>query len=222
MSNSDFLGRLDTAQREELLSYATPMKLRKGAFVFCASDPADAVFLLLAGRVKTYKISPSGREVILWFSFPGEVFGLVDALQHRERMVNVQTCEATEIAKVPGARFNEFLAAHPDIAQLCVRVVASRLGMLANRLVYLMADDAEARIAKLLLDLAARYHDRASGAAQPVRLTHQEIADITGVQRQTVTRILGRFTERGALTVRYRNILIRNRELLARYAARHP
>jgi CRP/FNR family cyclic AMP-dependent transcriptional regulator len=222
MANTDFLGQIDASRREELLSSATRLSLRKGEFIFRAGDSGDTVFLLLAGRVKTYKISPSGREVILWFGFPGEVFGLVETPQHRGRMVNVQACEDTEIAKVSGAHFRKFLASHAEVSQLCIRVVASRLGMLANRLVYLMADNAEARIAKLLVDLAARYHDPKNAAEHPVGLTHQEIANITGVQRQTVTRILGKFTERGALSVHYRNISIRDRELLMRYAARHP
>ena len=222
MANTDFLGQLDSGRREALLSLATSVRMRKREFVFRVGDPGDAVYLLLAGRIKTYKISPSGREVILWFGFPGEVFGLVESPHNRGRMVNVQACETTELAKIAGPRFREFLAAHPDVSQTCIRIVASRMGMLANRLVYLMADNAEARIAKLLVDLAARYHEPKDGAEHPIGLTHQEIANITGVQRQTVTRILGKFTARGALAVRYRNILIRDRELLVRYAARHP
>lgn len=222
MPTTDFLGQLDAVARSALLAEAAHRSLRKGDFVFRVGDSGDAVFVLLAGRIKTYKIAPSGREVILWFGFPGEIFGLVETPHHKGRMVNVEACEKTEIAEVPLARFREFLAAYPEVSQLCIRVISSRLGMLANRLVYLMADNAEARIAKLLVDLAARYHDTKGDAEQPIGLTHQEIADITGVQRQTVTRILGRFTQRGALSVRYRKISIRDRELLARYAARHP
>lgn len=222
MANTDFLGQLDDARREALLSLAAPVRIRNRDFVFRVGDPGDAVYVLLAGRIKTYKISPSGREVILWFGFPGEVFGLVESPHTRGRMVNVQACETTELAKIAGPRFREFLAAHADVSQICIRILASRMGMLANRLVYLMADNAEARIAKLLVDLAARYHEPKDGAEHPIGLTHQEIANITGVQRQTVTRILGKFTARGALAVRYRNILIRDRELLVRYAARHP
>lgn len=222
MPTTDFLGQLDAIARSALLAEAAHRSLRKGDFVFRVGDSGDAVFVLLAGRIKTYKIAPSGREVILWFAFPGEIFGLVETPHHKGRMVNVEACEKTEIAEVPLARFREFLAAYPEVSQLCIRVISSRLGMLANRLVYLMADNAEARIAKLLVDLAARYHDTKGDAEQPIGLTHQEIADITGVQRQTVTRILGRFTQRGALSVRYRKISIRDRELLARYAARHP
>jgi CRP-like cAMP-binding protein len=218
VATTDFLGRLGATARGALLAHATRLRLRKGAFVYRVGDPGDAVYVLLAGRIKTYKIAPSGREVILWFGFPGEVFGLVESPHHMGRMVSVEACE---VAEIPNPRFRAFLATHPEVPPLLIQIIASRLGMLANRLVYLMADNAEARIAKLLVDLAARYHDPHDGAEQPIGLTHQEIADITGVRRQTVTRILGRFTERGALLVRYRGIRIRDRDLLARLAARH-
>ena len=223
MATTDFLGKLDDATRRALLERATRRRVRKGAYLYQVGDPGDAVYVLIAGRIKTFKLTPDGREVILWFGFPGEVFGLVESPQDRGRMVSVAACEDCEVAAIPTARFREFLAERSAVSQLLVQIVASRLGILANRLVYLMADDAEARIAKLLVDLSARYHDPADdGAARPIGLTHQEIADIAGVQRQTATRILGRFTARGALAVRYRRISIRDRGLLARYAARHP
>lgn len=218
MVTTNFLDKLDAETRTTLLSGATHRRLGKGIFVYRVSDPGDSVYFLLSGRIKTYKLTPDGREVILWFAFPGEVFGLVESPHHKRRMVSVETCEPCEIAETPSKKFRAFLDARPDVSQLLLQIVASRLGMLANRLVYFMADDAEARIAKLLVDLAARYHPAADKV--PVGLTHQEIADITGVQRQTATRILGRLTERGALSVHYRRISIRDRELLSRYAAR--
>jgi CRP/FNR family transcriptional regulator len=217
MATTDFLGRLDGSVRSALLGQARRRKLRKGDFVYRVGDPGDAVYVLLAGRIKTYKIALRGREVILWFGFPGEVFGLVESPHDRARMVSVEACEACEVAEIPVAQFREFLAAHPVVSQLLTQIIASRLGMLANRLVYLLADNAEARIAKLLVDLAAR----SPGPAQGLGLTHQEIANIAGVQRQTATRILGRLNEHGALAVRYGRIAIRDRELLARFAARH-
>jgi len=222
VSTTDFLGRLDEEARGELLARGARRQFGKGAFVYRVSDPGDAVYLLLAGRIKTYKLTPDGREVILWFGFPGEVFGLVEAPHHKGRLVSVEACEPSELAEISSAKFREFLGAHPEVSQLLVQIMASRLGMLANRLVYLTADDAEARIAKFLVDLAGRYHGATDEAARPIGLTHQEIADITGVQRQTATRILGRFTERGALSVRYRRISIRDRALLSRFAARLP
>jgi CRP/FNR family transcriptional regulator len=135
-------------------------------------------------------------------------------------MVSVQACEATEVAEIPHARFQAFLDAHPPASRLCLQAVMFRLGMLANRLVRLTADDASTRVAKLLMDLALRYGNQA-GSDVPVAITHQEIADITGVQRQTVTRIVGDLTMCGALTARYRKIIVTDRDVLAEYAARH-
>jgi CRP/FNR family transcriptional regulator len=219
VATTDFLGRLDEETRQSLMAQTTRYRLVKGAFVYCISDPGDTVHFLLSGRIKTCKFTPDGREVILWFGFPGEVFGLIESPHHKGRMVSVETCESCEIARMSSAAFREFLGSRPAVSQLLVQIMASRLGMLANRLVYFAADDAETRIAKLLVNLDARYHNAGNGQVQPIGLTHQEIADLTGVQRQTATRILGRLAKCGALSMRYRRISIRDRELLSRFSA---
>jgi len=216
---TDFLGRLDEGTRASLMALTTRYRLGKGSFVYRISDPGDTVHFLLSGRIKTCKFTPDGREIILWFGFPGEVFGLIEAPHHKGRMVSVETCEPCEIARMSSAGFREFMGSRPAVSQLLVQIVASRLGMLANRLVYFAADDAETRIAKLLVNLDARHSNAGGGAEQPIGLTHQEIADLTGVQRQTATRILGRLAKCGALSMRYRRISIRDRELLSRFSA---
>lgn len=218
-ATTDFLGRLDEKTRAELMSQTTRYRLGKGDFVYCVSDPGDTVHFLLSGRIKTCKFTLDGREVILWFGFPGEVFGLLEPPHHKGRMVSVETCEPCEIARISSSSFQNFLGTRPAVSQLLVQIVASRLGMLANRLVYFAADDAETRIAKLLANLDARYHNSGSGVEHPIGLTHQEIADLAGVQRQTATRILGQLAKCGALSMRYRRISIRDRNLLSRFTA---
>lgn len=223
MAPTDFLGQLGSGLREALLAQARRRLLKKDEYVFRVGDDGDSVFLLLRGRAKTYKVSREGRDTILWFCYPGELFGIAAHPHDKGRMVSVQACEPSEVAEITQCRFQDFLGSHPAAASLCLQAVAFRLGMLANRLVRLVADDAAARIAKLLLDLAVRYGD-GHGNEPPLSLaiTHQEIADITGVQRQTVTRIIGDFTIAGVLSCRYRKIIIKNRELLATYGAHRP
>ncbi len=219
VATTDFLGRLDETTRAALMAQATRYRLGKGAFVYCVSDPGDTVHFLLSGRTKTCKFTPDGREIILWFGFPGEVFGLLESPQRKGRMVSVETCEPCEIARMSSGSFRSFLGSRPEVSQLLVQIVAFRLGMLANRLVYFAADDAETRIAKLLVNLAARYPGSGKSPEPSIGLTHQEIADLTGVQRQTATRILGRMAKCGALSMRYRRISIRNHDLLSRFTA---
>jgi CRP/FNR family cyclic AMP-dependent transcriptional regulator len=220
MSATDFLGHLDAASRADLLACGRRRHVKKGEFVFRVGQQGDSVFVLLSGRAKTYKLAPDGREVILWFSFPGDIFGLVAHPHAKGRMVSVEACEASAVVEVPDTLFEAFLRRHPEASQLRFQAVAFRLGMLANRLVHLTADNAAARIAKLLVDLAVRYGDHSSRSDMSLSITHQEIADVTGVQRQTVTRVLGEFTACGALAVRYRRISITDLEFLATYAAR--
>lgn len=219
MAPTDFLGQLDAPAREALLARTRQRTLRKGEYIFRVGDDGDSVFLLLRGRAKSFKLSPEGREVILWFCFPGELFGLAAHPHHKGRMVTVQACEQSETAELSHAAFEGFLSSRPIVAKLCMQAMAFRLGMLANRLVRLTADDAPARIAKLLIDLAVRYGGDSDAKTAPLAITHQEIADMTGVQRQTVTRILGEFASGGAIDGRYRKITITDRELLAEYAA---
>jgi len=221
MAPTDFLGQLEPPARDALLAQARCKPLRKGEYVFRVGDDGVSVFVLLSGRAKTYKVSPDGRDTILWFCYPGELFGVAAHPHDRGRMVSVQACEPSEVAEITQSRFHAFLDAHPPAARLCLQAVAFRLGMLANRLVRLTADDAAARVAKLLIDLAIR-HDYGHGHPPPVlAITHQEVADITGVQRQTVTRIIGELTTCGALRALYRKIVITDRERLAGYAAGH-
>jgi CRP-like cAMP-binding protein len=93
--------------------------------------------------------------------------------------------------------------------------MAVRLGTLTNTLVNLVADDAYARVAKLILHLGVHHGTKLGRAiVLEVVLTHQEIADMTGVNRQTVTRILGDLRRKRIVSVQRRRIRIDNASAL--------
>jgi CRP/FNR family transcriptional regulator len=213
---ADFLGQIGATERDKLLKLGRRRSFRKGEFVFRLGDHGDRVYFLLSGRLKFFRLAPNGREVILWFCFPGEVFGMTEVNDARGRRVNVQTCEASQVATLPEAAFNHYLDTHPDAARLCRRVMSARLGVLANVLVNLVVDDAHTRIAKLILHLGARYGlRRGEEIYLQMPLTHQEIANMTGVNRQTASRILSEFRRKGLLSINNRRIHIESEEKLA-------
>ena len=198
-----------TSERSALLKLAKHRALRRGEFAFRVGDQKRGAYLLLRGRLKFFRLTPDGREVILWFCFPGEVFGISEVPAARGRRVNVEACEESEVAIVADAAFNRFLDDHPAAARLCRRTMAARLGMLTNTLVNLVADDAYARVAKLVMHLGAHHGTKLDGAITlEVVLTHQEIADMTGVNRQTVTRILGDLRAKRIVSIQRRRIRI--------------
>ncbi len=212
---SNFLAQLGPEYYAALLDIATVQHFGKGDFVFRAGAPGSNVYFLRSGKVKIHQLSPLGREIILWFCFSGEIFGLAEVARGGGRVVNAQACEASEVLAVPQEKFRDFLERNPRLAMLSMQVLSSRLRVLGEMFVNLVADDVSTRVAKLILRLSARYGTRVGKEVfLNIPLTHQEIADMVGTSRQTVTSVLSSLKRQGVLSIDNRRIHIESEELL--------
>ena len=212
---SNFIAQLDADDFAGLLAIATVQHYGKGDFVFRSGAPGSNVYFLRSGKVKIHQLSPVGREVILWFCFPGEIFGLAEVARGGGRVVNAQACEPSEVLAVAQEKFINFVDHHPRIARLSMQVLSSRLRILGEMFVNLVADDVNTRIAKLILRLSARYGTRVGKEIfLNIPLTHQEIADMIGTSRQTVTSALSALKRQGVLSIDSHRIHIESEELL--------
>jgi len=153
--------------------------------------------------------------VILWFCFPGEIFGLAEVARGGGRVVNAHACDQSEVLAVSQEQFKGFLMNHPQTALLSMQVLSSRLRILGEMFVNLVSDDVNTRIAKLILRLSARYGTRVGKEIfLNIPLTHQEIADMVGTSRQTVTSTLSTLKKQGVLSIDNHRIHIESEELL--------
>ncbi|MGH9557430.1 MAG: Crp/Fnr family transcriptional regulator [Terriglobales bacterium] len=212
---SNFLAQLTTADYADLAALASVQHHQKGAHVFQAGAPGHHVYFLRTGKVKIYQLSPLGREVILWFCFPGEIFGLAEVARGGGRVVNAQACDRSEVMAVSQEQFKGFLENHPRTALLSLQVLSSRLRILGEMFVNLVSDDVNTRIAKLILRLSARYGTRVGKEIfLNIPLTHQEMADMVGTSRQTVTSTLSTLKKQGILSIDNHRIHIESEELL--------
>ena len=212
---SNFLAQLGPKDYAALLEIATVQHFGKGDFVFRSGAPGSNVYFLRSGKVKIHQLSPLGREVILWFCFPGEIFGLAEVARGGGRVVNAQACEVSEVLAVSQEKFRDYLERHPSLAMLSMQVLSSRLRVLGEMFVNLVSDDVSTRIAKLILRLSARYGTRVGKEVfLNIPLTHQEIADMVGTSRQTVTSVLSSLKRQGVLSIDNRRIHIESEELL--------
>lgn len=210
---TDVLARMAPGDREALLALGAMQRFRKGEFVFRAGAPGKHVYFLREGRVKVCQPSPSGKDVLLWFCFAGEMFGLAEVAQGGGRVVHAQVCEASEILKLSQTQFSEFLHGHPDALPLIMQVLSCRMRSLGEVIVNLVNDDVETRIMKLILRLSARHGVRVGQDIHlNITLTHQEIADMVGTTRQTVTEVLNDLKRRGVLSLENRRIHIESPE----------
>jgi len=212
---SDFLSRMSARDRATLLEAGTRRQFKKHDFIFQAGSPGENVYALIDGRVKIYQLSGLGRETILWFCFPGEVFGLAEIPRGGRREVYAQACSDSTIVAIGKERFQRFLADTPPVAMLVIDLLSCRLRALGEMLMNLSSDDATSRVIKLLIRLWARYGSEMEGDIYlNITLTHQEMADMIGTSRQTVTTVLNQLRRKNVLAVENHRIHILRPDLL--------
>ncbi|MGV3626358.1 MAG: Crp/Fnr family transcriptional regulator [Betaproteobacteria bacterium] len=219
---SNFLAQLDAESRGDLDALGRLQQYAKGELVFRAGGPGSHVYFLQSGQLRIGQVSPLGREVILWFCLPGEICGLAEVARGGGRVVSAVACMPSEVLAVSQEQFKLFLKLHPEAALISMQVLSSRLRILGEMFVNLVSDDVNTRIAKLILRLSARYGQRSGQEILlNVPLTHQEIADMVGTTRQTVTSALSALKRQGVLSIDNHRIRIESEELLAGIAGPH-
>ena len=217
LTPSDFLGNLCETDRKAFFLLGHRHSYGKQAYIFRSGDPGHNVYVLERGRAKIYKVSDTRKEVILWFCFPGEIFGLAEASRGGSRDVYAQACTEAVVHRIPRERFSRFVEERPRVAMQVIDLLSCRLRVLGDILTNLATDDASSRIIKLLLRLCARYgrlgsrcgilgEDRDDRVCLDIPLTHQEIADMLGTSRQTVTTVMGELKRCGVLHMQQRHM----------------
>ena len=212
---SNVLKQIGEDDLRQLLAIGRVRHYPRGEFIFSSGDLSDSVYFLREGQIKVFQVTAEGRQVILWFCFEGEVFGLAEVVHGGgSRVLNAQACDDCAVLCVPRKEFNLYAEGHGRAALIIMRVLACRARVLGDMLVNLVNDDVNTRITKLILRLSACYGVRIGQEIHlNIRMTHQEIADMVGSSRQTVTKILGQLQGHGLLSIRNRRIRIQGPEL---------
>ncbi|MFO1315727.1 MAG: Crp/Fnr family transcriptional regulator [Burkholderiales bacterium] len=167
-------------------------------------DVGDALYVILAGRVKVYASNAAGREVVLNFHGPGEYVGEM-SLDGAPRSASVVTVEPTTCAIVNRAQLRDFLAANPDFAQNLIQTLIRRCRSATENVKSLALSDVYGRLVRLLNALAV---DVGGRLAVRERLTHQDIADRVGASRDMIGKLLKDLVAGGYLLVEDRQITI--------------
>lgn len=201
--------RLAEAQLEALASLAMERHFTKGEMIILAEAEGDALFVIEQGQVKVSLIHEDGREVILSFLGPGEVFGELALLDGKPRSATVIATAPTSLLVLRRADFLRLLLGTPQIAVSLLEELAERLRRTDQQMEGLALFNVASRISKTLLRLALeRGVEVAEGYALEAPPTHQQLANMTGSTRETVSRVLKQLESQGYIARRGGQILI--------------
>lgn len=186
--------RLSPDDRQRLASVASRREFEKGAMLFSEGDPSDYLYTVVSGRVKVFKTTARGTDVILEFFGPGDPVGAVAVYESRPYPASAVALEPTTALLVPRQSFFSLLETYPTMARGLLTGLTRRLVELTNRLTELSGGRVEARLARFFLKLAADIGQRRpDGIFIPMALSRQEIADMIGTTIETSIRIMSRW-----------------------------
>ena len=205
-AHANFLSSLLPEEKQDLLACSRRLLLDSRDQLFGAGDASDNVYVVESGCIRLFQVSASGRETILWFNFPGEVFGIAELLGGNHRQVYAVANEPTEVYSIHRQDFTRFLGSHPEAALKAIGILSARVRALGRIVVGLASENVETRIARLLLRFAAVSEGSGCNAVQGenelcarVRLTHQDIANLISASRQTVSTTLAQLRKSGVI-----------------------
>lgn len=213
---SDFLAtvplfrELDRTAVRGFAELTREQKFAKGSVIVSEGDPGDALFVVRAGEVKVLLIGEDGREVILNVLGVGDHFGELSLIDGRPRSAHVVATQASGLLVLRRADFRRQVEESPAVAWGLMVELSRRLRQADGTIGSLVLLDVPGRVAKVLLEHAA--------PGQPSvlvkHITHQTMAQMIGASRETVSRAMAEFQEKGLISVARRLVTIVDRAAL--------
>jgi CRP/FNR family transcriptional regulator len=186
--------RLSADDRQRVAAVASTQDFGKGDILFNEGDDSDYLYTIVSGRVKVFKSTVRGTDVILELFGPGDPVGAVAAYEGRAYPASAMALESTTCLLIPRQSFFALLEAYPSLVRGLLVGLTHRLVELTSRLTELSGGKVEGRLARFFLKLSADMgQKRGDGTFIPLSLSRQEIADMIGTTIETSIRIMSRW-----------------------------
>ena len=190
-------------------------EVRRRDVVYLPGDPGTAVYFVNGGRVKVSKVTRDGKALTLNYCGPGELFGEVCLVDGGPRGEMAESIENSMITQLERGDFERLLGNHPSLGLAMTRLLCTRRRELENKIEALVFRDVTSKLAELLIQLAGEYGvDDSRGTLLALKITHQELANLIGSTRETVSLTLSQFKKRKLICTEGRKVIISDTESL--------
>lgn len=208
MSVTEYVGRADIFRGlslEELESLSRGVVVREfpaTTVLYGPEEVDDKVFILLAGRVDLYRLTPGGKRLITRRVRPGSIFGETALLGQVPQGAFAEAAKGSLVCEVTRKRMLQVTARHPEVAERVLLATYDHLEQLEERLEHASFSPVKVRLAHFLLANIDSNNGVVAG------LTQEEIGDSIGALRQTVTETLSELQRLGLVKVGYKRITV--------------
>lgn len=218
LSSILLFSRLSKEQLTHLESVSVIRSYGRGSMIFHEGDAANGLYIVTDGMVKIYRQNAEGREAVLHVLRTGHMFAEVPVFQGGNFPASAQAVEESTVLILPRDKFLQALREDPALALRMLAAFSQRMKELVDRVEGLAIMEASQRLASYLLYLAEQADDAVGGteaqtgiAAQPtveLDISRSLLAGMLGSARETLSRVLTRLDEAGAIKLDGRNVRI--------------
>jgi len=208
------------AAQAKLDAISSSATYHKGEILFAEGQAPRGIFVISKGRVKLSANASDGKSLIIRMADIGEVVGLPGTISGKRYELTAMAFGPVEASFIPRKPFRDFVGTHGDVALRVAEILSDIYYATYLEVRYLgLSGSAEGKLARFLLDLTAdQNHDHGHARAK-LTLTHEEIADMVGTSRETVTRLLAEFKRKRLLDIHGSRLLIANKAGLQKLLA---
>lgn len=206
-------GDLDSLKYEKSSSF-----YKTGQLVFHEDSRAVGVYCLNSGKVKLYKVGNDGKEQIVRFITPGELFGHSSIIGTRHYLVTAEAIEDSIICFINGNTFSDLAGKYPEITKTLITALGNMLNDAEDRMISLAQKPVRERLAEALLTLCHKFHPEGCKDDNVLNLSREDLANIVGSATETIIRLLSEFREEKLISIEGRRIILKDVRKLKKIA----
>ena len=203
LKRSSIFSGLNDNELGELANLTTEHSFKPHESILWEGDAPECFYIVAEGKVKVLKHSSQGREFIIAFFGPGEMFGELAVFENKPYPASAQAATTTKVLCIKREGFLSFLAQCPQVSLRIIDILGERLRESQSRLRDLAGERVEQRLASILLMLSAKLGPTLS-------FTRQELADMAGTTTETTIRFMSRLKDGGIIRSARGKIVILN------------
>jgi CRP/FNR family cyclic AMP-dependent transcriptional regulator len=210
-----FFSGLSQSTLEEMNRIKHTSSYPEGAIVLMEGQAARGIYIVCQGRVKLMTTNSEGKTLIVKIAHPGEVLGLQSVVTGSAYELTVETLQPSQLAYIGCDQFLKFLKAHGDACLRATQHLSQDCQSAYDVIRSIgLCHSVPGKLARLLLQWSGDGQMSGGVVRMKMALTHEELAQLIGSSRETVTRILGDFKRRGVVELHGATLLIRDQGAL--------
>ncbi len=213
----DFLDEVrHTSELNKITDGKKIHKFKKKDVIYNEGSYPNGVYLVLKGKVKTFKTNDQGKEFITSLYKEGDFFSYADLLEGATYTESAAALEDTEVTVIPKDDFYSLIYKNSEVAKRFIKLLANDLIEKEGQLLKLAYNSVRKRVAESLIQLVKRYSDQPGNASFQMAISREDVANMSGTSTETAIRTLSDFKEEKLVEIKGSTITILDPEKLER------